>query len=52
MRASFTHVVLTITPLVVIVAAPSARAQARDTLLSALKEPQRGGYAPLVPAAV
>lgn len=31
--------------------APPAHAQARDTLLSALKEPGLGGFAPLVPAA-
>jgi imidazolonepropionase-like amidohydrolase len=30
---------------------PRADAQARDTLLSALKEPLRAGFAPLVPAA-
>ena len=30
---------------------PPAHAQARDTLLSALKEPGVGGFAPLVPAA-
>src|SRR5215831_18793361 len=32
-------------------AAPPVRAQSRDTLLSALKEPGRGGFAPLVPSA-
>jgi imidazolonepropionase-like amidohydrolase len=37
---------------VLLPAAPArARAQTRDTLLSALKEPLRAGFAPLVPAA-
>ena len=41
----------TMAALLLAAAAPRADAQRRDTLLSALKEPLRAGFAPLVPAA-
>ena len=48
---AFPFVVVTIVALRFAVAPPPAGAQTRDTLLSALKEPLRAGFAPLVPAA-
>ena len=51
MRASPVHVVLTIAPLLLAALPQQARPQSRDTLLSALREPLRAGFAPLVPAA-
>jgi imidazolonepropionase-like amidohydrolase len=51
MRASPVHVVLTIAPLLHAALPQQASAQSRDTLLSALREPLRAGFAPLVPAA-
>lgn len=52
MRAAASSVIAsTIAALLLAAASPRADAQTRDTVLSALTEPLRAGFAPLVPAA-